>query len=153
MSNSGAGFRLRPATADDAAQIAALLGELGYPTEARDIPPRLDAVIADAGSVLLAVDSTGAALGLLALARHSAIHSPGPVAYIMALVIAHSARRRGVGKVLVEEAKRWARSAGCSTLSVTSAERRADAHAFYPACGLPYTGRRFTALISEMENQ
>jgi hypothetical protein len=29
-------------------------------------------------------------------------------------------------------------------LSVTSAEHRADAHQFYPRCGLPYSGRRFT---------
>jgi hypothetical protein len=33
-------------------------------------------------------------------------------------------------------------------LSVTSAEHRADAHAFYPRCGLPYTGRRFAAPIA-----
>jgi len=48
-----------------------------------------------------------------------------------------NSRRRGVGQLLVEAAKRWARDHGCVRLSVTSAERRADAHAFYPACGLP----------------
>jgi hypothetical protein len=30
---------------------------------------------------------------------------------------------------------------------VTSGEQRADAHAFYPACGLAYTGRRFATPI------
>jgi hypothetical protein len=33
-------------------------------------------------------------------------------------------------------------------LLVTSAEHRAAAHAFYPACGMPYTGRRFATDIA-----
>ena len=118
---------------------------------AADIPSRLAAVLADHGAVFLAVDEHDHPLGLMSLSRHVAIHAPGPIAYITALVTSSSARRRGVGQLLVAAAKRWAAEQGCVRLSVTSAERRADAHAFYPACGLPYTGRRFSAPIPPPE--
>ena len=104
---------------------------------------------ADNGAALVAVDDADRPLGVISLSRHVALHAPGPIAYITALVSASAARRRGVGQLLVEAAKMWAAEQGCVRLSVTSAERRADAHAFYPACGLPYTGRRFSMEISE----
>lgn len=143
---------LRDATAADAAQVAALLTELGHPAAARDIPARLKAVRGEGGAVLLAVDSsTSTPLALMALSRQSAIHAPGAIAYITALVTTSAARHRGVGVLLVTAAKEWASRNGCVRLSVTSAEHRADAHAFYPACGLPYTGRRFSTPIDPRE--
>ena len=139
---------VRPAAPRDAQAIAALLTELEHPTTAQDVPSRLAAVLADDGAVLLAVDDADVPLGLMSLSRHVTLHAPGPIAYITALVSAHNARRRGVGQLLVHEAKRWAAEHGCVRLSVTSAERRADAHAFYPAAGMPYTGRRFATSIT-----
>jgi len=143
----GKRISLRRAETADAVPIAALLGELGHPVDPADVPQRLAAVLREGGEVLVAVADDGVPLGLISLARHAAIHAAGPVGYIMALVTADSARRRGVGKLLVEAAKHWAAREGCVRLSVTSAERRADAHAFYPACGMPYTGRRFAMEI------
>ena len=140
-------IRLRAPTASDAAAIASLLTELGYRVERAEIPARLSAIVDEGGAVILAVDSSDEALGLMSLARHSILHAAGSVAYITALVTANAARRRGVGQRLVSAAKEWAGQHGCVRLTVTSAEHRADAHAFYPACGMPYTGRRFAAPI------
>ena len=138
---------LRAATASDAPAVAALLNELGYRVEVAEIAPRLAVIGEEGGVVMLAADSAGEELGLMSLARHTVLHAPGPVAYITALVTASAARRRGVGQRLVSAAKEWAAKQGCVRLTVTSAEHRADAHAFYPACGMPYTGRRFAASI------
>jgi GNAT superfamily N-acetyltransferase len=138
---------LRSASDRDAATIASHLGELGYPTQASDIPARLAAIRAQGGEVFLASDETHAELGLMSLARFPVLHGAAPVAYITALVTSESARRRGVGRRLVEAAKKWAADQGCMRITVTSAEHRADAHAFYPSCGLPYTGRRFAAAV------
>jgi GNAT superfamily N-acetyltransferase len=140
-------IRVRDAVASDADPIAALLVELGHVVSRTDIPSRISAVVNDHGAVLVAVDEADRPLGVISLARHVALHASGPIAYITALVTAGAARRRGVGQLLVETAKRWAREQGCVRLSVTSAERRGDAHAFYPACGMPYTGRRFSMEI------
>ena len=138
---------LRAAVASDAPAIALLLTELGHPAEGAEIPGRLAAIVAEGGAVVVAIDAGGAVLGMISTARHAVPHWPGPIAYITALVTASAARRRGVGQLLVARAKEWARENGCVRLTVTSAEHRADAHAFYPACGMPYTGRRFSTAI------
>jgi GNAT superfamily N-acetyltransferase len=138
---------IRSANARDAGAIASHLRELGYPTETADVPARLAGIRGQGGEIFLASDSTGAGLGLMSLAKLSVLHAPGPVAYITALVTSESARRRGVGRKLVETAKKWAADQKCLRITVTSAEHRGDAHAFYPSCGLPYTGRRFGAPI------
>ncbi|HEY8309961.1 MAG TPA: GNAT family N-acetyltransferase, partial [Gemmatimonadaceae bacterium] len=140
-------FTLRYATADDAASVAGLLSELGHPTSASDIPDRLAGLVREGGAVLLATDPSGSPLGVMSLTRLTTLHSIGPVAYITALVTTSAARRRGVGRAFISAAKEWARDNGCARITVTSAERRADAHAFYPACGLPYTGRRFSTAL------
>jgi GNAT superfamily N-acetyltransferase len=141
-------IRVREATASDSEAIAALLAELGYPIDSAEVPSRLAAVAGDRGATFVAVDDEDAPLGLVCLTHFVSLHAPGPIAYITTLVTSSAARRRGVGQLLVAGAKSWAAQHGCVRLSVTSAERRADAHAFYPACGLPYTGRRFATPIS-----
>lgn len=141
------GFVLREAGPADAEAIARLLGELGHPTPAADVPRRLAAMRAEGGQALLADDRALGPVGLMTLSSHAALHAAGPVAYITALVTTEAVRGRGVGRALVAAAFDWARRRGCVRLSVTSAERRAGAHAFYPRCGLPYTGRRFSAAI------
>lgn len=140
--------RIRDATPEDAAAVALLLTELGHETDAVAVPGRLDAVRAEGGAVLLAVDAGGAALGLVTLAAHPVLHAPGPVALITALVVTSAARGRGVGRRLVEAATGWAAARGGVRLVVTSGEHRTDAHAFYRACGLAYTGRRFAMAIA-----
>lgn len=145
-------FTLRDATSADAETISELLAELGHSTSAADVPSRLSALLGEGGVVLLATDSSDAPLGLMSIARHTTLHSPGPVAYITALVTTSAARRRGVGKAFIAAAADWAQQHGCARLTVTSAEHRADAHAFYPACGLPYTGRRFSRSLRAIDH-
>jgi GNAT superfamily N-acetyltransferase len=143
-------MQIRRATIDDAETIARLLGELGYPTSAEAIPARLHVLDAEGSAVFIAADGDGMAVGLAAATRHSALHTDAPVAYITALVTSSSARGRGVGRALVGACESWAREQGCGRLSLTSAEQRADAHAFYPRVGLPYTGRRFAKVLEPL---
>ena len=138
---------VRRAAPDDAPVVARLLGELGYPTDAADVPARLAAIRREGNDVFVAGDASGDVLGLISLVHYATIHASGPTAYIMALVVSSTARGRGVGRALVDHAKRWATARGCRRLTVTSAEHRDGAHAFYPACGMPYTGRRFSVAI------
>jgi GNAT superfamily N-acetyltransferase len=145
---SGATMRVRNATRADAPAMAQLLGELGYPTDAEVVPSRLLAVESAGGRTFLVVGADDRVLGLASVARLAALHVDAPVCYITALVAAQDSRGQGVGRLLVSAAEGWAQAHGCVRLSVTSAEHRADAHAFYPRCGLPYTGRRFTKSLT-----
>lgn len=138
---------IRRATPVDAPAMASLLAQLGYPTAAAELPPRVAAIERDGGVIFVARDESERIVGLASGARIATLHALGHVACITALVTAEEARGRGVGRALVAAIERWAREHRCTSLSVTSAEHRAGAHAFYPRCGLPYSGRRFSRRI------
>ena len=141
--------RIREAEARDLDAIVALLGALGYGAVAGEAPARLEALRAEDHSVALVAESDGGrVVGLITLAHWQTLHA-GRTAYITMLVTAEDVRGAGVGRALVDAGKEWARAAGCSRLSVTSAEQRAGAHAFYPRVGMPYTGRRFTTALGD----
>lgn len=136
-------MRLREATAADAPALARLLGDLGYPNEAADLPARLVGIQGQGDAVLVAEGEDGELVGLVGLHLVRVLHYARPLGYITSLVTDPRVRRQGVGRKLLEGAEAWARSKGCYRLSLTSAEHRKDAHAFYPASGFPMTGRRF----------
>ena len=138
---------IRAATAGDAAALAHLLSQLGYAASAAAIPARLDALVAEGGLAVVAVEAGGRIVGAASGARHRTLHAEAPTAYITALVTDESVRRQGIGRQLVAAIEQWASDGGCVRLSVTSAERRSDAHLFYPSCGFPYSGRRFTKTL------
>jgi GNAT superfamily N-acetyltransferase len=135
---------VRSASPADAFMIAPLLEQLGYTTSPDDVPRRIAGVHNGGGIVLVALDDKDRVVGVASATSYSTLHVDGGVAYITALVTDAKSRGRGVGRALVGAIERWARDRGAARLSVTSAERRSDAHAFYPACGFPYTGRRFS---------
>jgi GNAT superfamily N-acetyltransferase len=55
--------------------------------------------------------------------------------------VAPEARRRGVGRRLVQSVLDWARTRGVRRVVLDVAEGRAPAHALYAACGFVETGR------------
>ena len=142
-------MKIRDLTDGDAPGVVPLLKELGYTVDPAAIPGRLTAIRREQGDVFIAVDDVGQPLGVIALMKLAVLHAAGPVGMITALVVSSEARGKGVGRLLVDRAKAWAKQSGCVRLIVTSGEQRADAHAFYPACGLPYTGRRFGVTIEQ----
>lgn len=56
-------------------------------------------------------------------------------AEINGLVVAEGQRSRGAGRLLLEEAERWARGRGCRTVSLRSNVIRERAHRFYERLG------------------
>jgi GNAT superfamily N-acetyltransferase len=131
--------KVRRAVAGDAAAIAALLGQLGYPAEPEPVRRRLERLEAEA----LVADDGGAVVGLAAVQVMHVLEHDAPVARLIALVVRDDARRRGVARALLDTVEARARAAGCERLHVTSAERRTDAHEAYRALGFVDTGRRF----------
>lgn len=87
-------------------------------------------------------------VGMLSLHRIPLVHADADVAWITSLIVRRCSRGRGVGRQLVLAAETTAREHGCARVAVTSAERRADAHAFYERIGYAYTGRRFVKQLA-----
>jgi ribosomal protein S18 acetylase RimI-like enzyme len=68
---------------------------------------------------------------------------PSPTVRVTALVVDRRARRRGVGKLLMERAERVGVAAGCEFAELTSAMDRTEAHAFYRSIGYEPNSLRF----------
>ena len=129
---------LRPAQPTDNAAIAALSGELGYPAEAPEIASRMEEAAARPDQRLWVAESNGSVVGWVQAVRTVAVEA-GPRVEIVGLVVAGSARRQGVGRILVGAAEDWARSEGVRHVVVRSNEKRAESHLFYAALGYERT--------------
>lgn len=126
--------RVRPATPADAAAIAALGGELGYPRTATAVLASLKAVLASPDDGVWVGESGGALVGWIHVHAYESLES-GPRADLMGLVVAAGARRAGVGRSLVAQAETWALARGLPAVHVRSNVQRTESHAFYPALG------------------
>lgn len=132
---------LREATVDDAAEVAELMTQLGYPVDAGAARMR---IAATDETVVLAVDG-GQVLALIALDSYRSLTYDEPVMRITSLVVGEGGRGTGIGRRLVEEARRRADAQGCHGLEVTSGIRpeREGAHSFYPAQGFRLNAYRY----------
>jgi GNAT superfamily N-acetyltransferase len=137
-----AAVAIRPAVDDDAPELAALLGHLGYPADAADLPDRLLRLRSGGDDAFVAV-LDGATVGLATVHTRAVLHAALPVAQLTALVVPPEVRGRGVGRALVAAAEQWARAQGADRLVVTTALHRADALRFYERLGFEHTGRRY----------
>jgi N-acetylglutamate synthase-like GNAT family acetyltransferase len=138
---------IRAARPADAAAIADLLGELGYPAEAARVERRLERIAHDASSTLFVAEVSGEIAGLGGLHVLPLVEHDELGCILTAMVVGAEHRRHGIGAELVRAVEHEARSRGCSRLVLSSADRRLDAHAFYESLGFEATGRRFVKAL------
>ena len=121
---------IRCARTYDAAAIAALCGELGYPATRQQIVARLAAIENIVAKIFVAENAGGEVIAWL----HAGVCAQltgDDEAEILGLVVADSWRGGGIGRALVERAAAWAREHGCTRLRVRSRAERERAHRFY----------------------
>ena len=128
---------IREATDSDAAEIARLSTQLGYPAEANTIQSRIERTANRSDYILLVCEDTsdGRQLDGWLQAHASEVIESGFRAEIVGLVVAENARRKGVGRKLVTRAEQWAASIGAGTINVRSNVQRQEAHSFYSSLG------------------
>jgi GNAT superfamily N-acetyltransferase len=127
--------RIRPMREADAARVAALTTQLGYPVAHDELARRLAEVRThDDHELLVAVDPEDAAIGWIHVGRHPGLEA-SDLAIIHGLVVDESARSGGIGNALVDAAEAWARSTGATTILVRSRAARQRAHRFYERIG------------------
>ena len=128
--------------------MAALLTQLGYPSDADAVEARLDRLRVVGDRVVVA-ELDGQVVGLAHLQVTPTIERDRPAGKIGALVVDEAHRGRGIGRALVQALVDEARLRGCELVYLTTSERRDDAHAFYESVGLEQTGRRYGRTLSE----
>jgi ribosomal protein S18 acetylase RimI-like enzyme len=134
---------IRDAVRDDAEALARLVTDLGYPTSPGQMQARLDSIFADADYRTLVAIDDGMIVGFIGLRIGLNYASDGLYGQIMAFSVAPGHQRRGVGSVLLEAGEAALAARGAETVVVTTANHRADAHAFYEKNGYTFTGRRY----------
>ena len=135
MSEVANAATLRRARIGDAAELARLSAQLGYPQDADAFARRLRRLLISADHpVIVATDDDSRLLGFIAIERRLMLET-GDRVEIVGLVVDDAARRRGIGQALVRAAEDWARAVGIDEVLVRSNVVRAESHPFYEGAG------------------
>jgi ribosomal protein S18 acetylase RimI-like enzyme len=127
----------------DAEALARLVTDLGYPTTSPQMETRLANVLSDASYRTLVASDVGAIVGFLGIRIGLSYAHDRLYGQIMAFSVAPGHQRQGVGSALLAAAETALVARGAETIVVTTANHRADAHAFYEKNGYVFTGRRY----------
>ena len=139
--------QVRAARPGDAPALTALIKSLGHEIDEKTVRKNI-AALTKAGETPLVATLDKAVIGLCGIHRMVAIHRPAPVGRITVLVVAETAQDKGIGRMLVEEAERLLKQAGCQIVEVTSNDRLGAAHAFYRHMGYERTSIRFAKQLN-----
>jgi len=122
--------RIRPPIPSDAAALAALAGELGYPTSAEALLGRLVALHPTDAAVMVATDAADRPIGWCHVELRRTLVEPLS-ALVMGMVVAEGHRSSRIGSQLLEAVERWAGARGCERMVIATRLTRERAHAFY----------------------
>lgn len=140
---------LRSASPMDADDVAALLTELGYPCDRGEALERIASILDNDRQVLVVARCGGRVCGLVALDFMYYLPLGTHTCRVTALVVTPDAQGQGLGRQLLREAERRARSGGAARIELASGSQRTDAHAFYKACGYSDGTLRFIKRLGD----
>jgi ribosomal protein S18 acetylase RimI-like enzyme len=126
--------KIRRARSSDAARLAALSDELGYPATSSEMKIRLRRLKPANNNAVFVAESNGQVLGWLHVSASYLLELPQR-AEVNGLVVAEAHRSLGAGARLLDAAEAWARKKKCVSMSVRSNVLRNRAHAFYERHG------------------
>jgi GNAT superfamily N-acetyltransferase len=128
-------LKIRRAKRADAARIAELSGQLGYPATAAQMRKRLLGIKPTLPHAVFVADlPEDGVIGWLHVSRQPLLEEEIR-AEVNALVVAEGQRSLGAGAQLLAAAEDWARKHGCKGMSVRSNVIRERAHQFYERHG------------------
>jgi GNAT superfamily N-acetyltransferase len=126
---------VRRAAVTDAAEIARLAAQFGYPVLETELRTRIEALAAMPSQYLAVAQGPGANLVGWIQAERRLVVATGERAEIVGLVVDAAVRRCGAGTLLVNAAQQWARAAKLAGIIVRSNVARDGAHVFYLSHG------------------
>jgi ribosomal protein S18 acetylase RimI-like enzyme len=128
----------RPAQPADAAAIATLFTDEGYPAGPSDIVARLELFGTQRSRVIVA-EHNGAILGFIAVHAIARFEHDDWILRIIALVVDAGARERGVGRALMGEAERIGVELGAAFVELTAGRHRPEARHLFESLGYDST--------------
>lgn len=124
-------------------QLAALAGQLGYPSTPEQVAKRLAVILANPDQAVFAAEVDGQVAGWVHVYACQTVESE-LYAEIGGLVVDENRRGQGLGKALMAQAEAWARQHGILEVRLRSNILRVEAHQFYAAIGYEKIKSQFT---------
>jgi GNAT superfamily N-acetyltransferase len=138
---------VRRAEIGDAAALADLMTQLGYPTRISEMEMRMEVICADKNYTTFVAVSEGKVCGMIGTVTRYSYEHNSPAAKILALVVSDQMRGRGVGHALIAAAENELAQKNIRRLAVYTHFRRTEAHEFYEKLGYTKNGFR---LVKEL---
>ena len=123
--------QMRP---EDAAAVAALTTQLGYPSTQDEIRRRYDLLKERWDARVCVAQHGGHIVGWIHVQATHLLECDAR-AEIWGLVVDEAARGTGVGRSLIEAAEEWAAQRGLRAIAVRSNSLRIESHGFYEHLG------------------
>jgi GNAT superfamily N-acetyltransferase len=121
---------IREARLDDAGPLARLAVQLGYPCSVEAVELRMGRYLGNNDERIIVAELDGSVVGWTSIALVDHFYTP-LYAEISGLIVDEKRRGYGIGALLLEEAKAWAKARGVDTLRLRANALRKDAHRFY----------------------
>jgi GNAT superfamily N-acetyltransferase len=128
---------IRPGRAGDAAALARLCTELGYPSTETQVAGRLRLLEATEHGLFVAEGEDGGLRGVIDVHTRVVLEED-PFAELIALVVTEDAQGEGIGSALVAEAVRWARARHLPKVWVRVSLWREATPRFYESLGFAF---------------
>ena len=136
-------LKIRDGKLSDAADLAALICELGYETTSAEMESRLISILKDPRYKTLVALNDDKICGMLGTVSASSYLHNDLNGRIIALVVSRESRQRGIGVRLIAAAEKNFIQRGITRVTVTARFERETAHQFYEKLGYARTGFRF----------
>ena len=125
---------IRQISKEDAPSISILCAQLGYMLTIEQILENIHAVLENKLHDAFVAGHKNNVIGWIGVAQAFQIESSA-FCEIRGLVVDEKYRKQGIGKLLIEKAKQWAREKGNSKLRLRCNMKRDEAHLFYQHLG------------------
>ncbi len=149
--------RVREAKAEDAEAIHSLAGELAAtvgdsPPRFEDVRARLVELLEEPRTRVLVAEDDGVVVGVASLWIKPDLAHGDTVIEVPTLVVAEGSRREGVGKLLMEEARRLAAENGANLIELVATTQNVAAREFYRTLGFVETDHITLEFVGDMED-
>ena len=141
-------WQIRDAELGDAAQLAALMCELGYETDHTEMEARLKLILSNPPYKTFVAIMDGYVCGMIGTVTYPSYEHNDPGGRILALVTLNAARRRGIGRALIAAAEKDFVQRGIKRVALNTQLTREDAHKFYESLGYERNGWRFVKRLA-----
>src|SRR5712691_10515985 len=140
---------IRAAVIADAPQLAALMTQLGYPTQVKEMRARLRSIFSDNSFRTFVATDDEQIVGMAGTSEHASYeHNDNDrTGRIVAIVVSDNAQRKGAGRQLMRAVEKSFRRRGVRRIVLNARLERVEAHQFYEALGNRETGWRFAKLL------